>query len=46
MSNIDNEPSNDKIEDYNGQESREKRNTVRLSNSSLSSSCRWRSRVY
>lgn len=30
MSNINNEPSNDKIEDYNGKESKEKRNIVRL----------------
>ena len=30
MSNINNEPSNDKIEDYNGHESKEKRNTVKL----------------
>ena len=30
MSNFNNEPSNDKIEDYNGKESNEKRNIVRL----------------
>ena len=30
MNNIDNEPTNDKIEDYNGHESKEKRNTVKL----------------
>ena len=30
MSNFNNEPSNDKIEDYNGNESKEKRNIVRL----------------
>jgi len=30
MSNMNNEPSNDKIEDYNGKESNEKRNIVRL----------------
>jgi hypothetical protein len=30
MSNMNNEPSNDKIEDYNGKESSEKRNIVRL----------------
>ncbi len=30
MSDINNEPSNDKIEDYNGKESTEKRNIVRL----------------
>ncbi len=30
MSNINNEPTNDKIEDYNGKESKEKRNIVRL----------------
>ena len=30
MSNFNNEPKNDKIEDYNGKESPEKRNIVRL----------------
>ncbi|APW65235.1 MULTISPECIES: hypothetical protein [Arcobacteraceae] len=30
MSNFNNEPTNDKIEDYNGKESPEKRNIVRL----------------
>lgn len=30
MSNFDNEPSLNKIDDYNGKESKEKRNTVRL----------------
>ena len=30
MKNLDNEPSNDKIEDYDGHESKEKRNTVKL----------------
>ena len=30
MSNLDNEPSLDKIDDYNGKESKQKRNTVRL----------------
>ena len=30
MSNFDNEPSLNKIDDYNGKESKQKRNTVRL----------------
>ena len=30
MSNFNNEPSLDKIDDYNGNESKQKRNTVRL----------------
>ena len=30
MSNFNNEPSLDKIDDYNGTESKQKRNTVRL----------------
>lgn len=30
MNNINNEPSNEKIEDYDGKESKEKRNIVRL----------------
>lgn len=30
MSDMNNEPTNDKIEDYNGHESKEKKNTVRL----------------
>ena len=30
MSNFDNEPSLDKIDDYKGTESKQKRNTVRL----------------
>jgi hypothetical protein len=30
MSNLDNEPSNENIEDYNGHESKEKKNTVRI----------------
>lgn len=30
MNNFNNEPSNDKIEDYDGKESKEKRNIVRI----------------
>lgn len=30
MSKLDNEPSLEKIDDYNGNESKQKRNTVRL----------------
>lgn len=30
MNNINNEPTNENIEDYNGKESKEKRNIVRL----------------
>lgn len=30
MSELKNEPSNEKIEDYDGKESKEKKNTVRL----------------
>jgi hypothetical protein len=30
MNNFDNEPSLNKIDDYNGKESKEKRNTIRL----------------
>ena len=30
MSNLNKEPSNESIEDYNGHESKEKKNTVRL----------------
>jgi hypothetical protein len=30
MSQLNNEPSNEKIEDYNGKESKEKRNIVKL----------------
>ena len=30
MNNINNEPSNDKIDDYDGHESKEKRYTVRI----------------
>lgn len=30
MSNLNDEPSLDKIDDYNGKESKQKRNTVRL----------------
>jgi hypothetical protein len=30
MSKLNNEPSNEKIEDYNDKESKEKRNTVKL----------------
>ena len=30
MSDLNNEPSNETIEDYNGHESKEKKNTVRI----------------